>query len=380
MSFTILKRMLKEEWRTQSKLFRGRNLALLPFLILGLTYLGSRGILAFTDSPPTDIGMLIAAFGFFTGLAAGSIGFSSSDAAKNILGNVNFLIFSSRTLPVSKYRLFAAFLVKDLIFYTFIYLLPISIAVLAVSTSLIGYVGYMFGLFLLGISMSFVLANSAEKLPSRASILNYNNIPAPAVTKKSILDVARSSGGLFKLLMSLSVLLGLYWYVINYVPLASYLLANPLTSFAVILGMMSVSIYNWLNTYDGMEEYIYLPLNRDYVVKSKFKALKALNIILLTPILLLAYYWVGGDVYLSLGITYVTAFYTGAVIMYISGLNPNERILDSMTFMKFMLLVNIPVIPLLVLTAFGAEFKVVLGILVFMFVLGKFLEFKVFKK
>ena len=48
--------------------------------------------------------------------------------------------------------------------------------------------------------------------------------------------------------------------------------------------------------------------------------------------------------------------------------------------MKFMLLVNIPVIPLLVLNAFGADLSVILGILTGMFILGKFLEVKVFRK
>ena len=101
----ILERMMKEEWRTQSKLYRGGKLALLPFTILILTYLGARLVTNFSTAPITDLGLLISAFGFFTGLAAGSIGFSSNDAAKNVLGDDNFIIFSSRTLPVRKSRL-----------------------------------------------------------------------------------------------------------------------------------------------------------------------------------------------------------------------------------------------------------------------------------
>ena len=376
MSFTVLKAMLKEEWRTQSEMFKGRNLAALPIVIFSLTFLGSLGLVEYTDSAVGDIGMLISAFGFFTGLAAGSIGFSSSDAAKNILGNVNFLIFSSRTLPVTKFRLFSAFLIKDLIFYTGLYLLPISLAVLLVSTSLLVFVGYMFGLFLAGLALSLVFTNLTSRLPSRSSLLSYSNLPAPGLVKKSILDVSRSTGGLFKIMMSLLVLLGLYWYIINYVPLASYLLANPLTSFAVILGMMSISIYNWLNTYDDIDEYLYLPVDVKFVVKSKFRSFNALSIILLTPILLIAHHMYGGDIYLALAITYITAYYTGSVIMYIAGLNPNERILDSVTFVKFMVLINTPIIPLLVLTAFETDISVIIGILASMFVFGKFLELK----
>ncbi|EHK02295.1 hypothetical protein HRED_04884 [Candidatus Haloredivivus sp. G17] len=138
----------------------------MPIDIKILTYLGARLVTNFSTAPITDLGLLISAFGFFTGLAAGSIGFSSNDAAKNVLGDDNFIIFSSRTLPVRKSRLVLDFIVKDLAFYTGLYLLPVASAATLASTELAIYSAYMMGLFLVGLTLSLIAANSAVKIPS----------------------------------------------------------------------------------------------------------------------------------------------------------------------------------------------------------------------
>lgn len=376
----ILERMIKEEWRTQSKLYKGRNLALLPLTIFVLTYLGSRMITRFSSAPETDIGLLISAFGFFTGLAAGSIGFSSSDAAKNVLGDSNFIIFSSRTLPVRQSKLFASFLVKDLVFYTGLYLLPVSLAAVLISPALAVYAGYMSGLFLLGLSISLIVANMALKLPSTIKVLTYENIPASPVAKKSILDISRSSGGLLKIIMSMGILLGLYGYIVNYVPVASYLLQNPLLSFSVILGMMSVTVYNWLNTYDDYKDYSYLPLDTDSILRSKFQAFKAIIFVLLIPVIIVSYLLYGGQVLLATILAYTTAYYVGAATMYEAGLNPNEKMIDAVTFTKFLLVVNILVMPLLALTSFDVGYKLILSVVLPMIVIGKVMEEKAYLK
>lgn len=370
----ILERMMKEEWRTQSKLYRGGKLALLPFTIFILTYIGARLVTNFSTAPVTDVGLLVTAFGFFTGLAAGSIGFSGNDAAKNVLGDSNFIIFSSRTLPVKKSRLVLDFIVKDLAFYTGLYLLPVAAAAILVSRELAIYSGYMAGLFLVGLALSFLAANSAVKIPSKLKVLTYENIPATPLSRKSVLDVSRSSGGLLKILMSMGILLGLYWYIVNYVPIASYLLSNPLLSFAVILGMMSVTVYNWLNTYDTAEDYLYLPIDDTELLKSKFQAFKAISTVLIVTVLGPSYLLYGGNLLLALAIAYITSFYVGAVTMFESGLNPNEEMINAVTFTKFLLLVNILVVPLLALTSLDFQLNYIIGLLVTMLVAGKIVE------
>ncbi len=370
----ILKRMLKEEWRTQSKLYKGRYLAALPVVIFLLTYFGAQMVTNFSTAPVTDLGLLIMAFGFFTGLAAGSIGFNSNDAAKNVLGDANFLIFSSRTLPIRKSSLVASFLVKDMLFYLGLYLFPVALAVNLVSSEMLIYSVYMGLLFATGLTLSLITASTAVRLPTRESILNYDNVPIPPLARKSVLDVSRSSGGLFKILMSMFVLLGLYWYIVNYVPIASYLLTNPLLSFSVILGMMSVTVYNWLNTYDNESDYTHLPLTESELLKSKFQAFKVIAAITIVPFVLVSYLLYGGNILLALTIALVTAYYVGAVTMYEAGLNPNERMIEGWTFSKFLVMVNIFVIPLLALTSLQTDFLTILGLLIPMLVIGKLIE------
>jgi len=328
----------------------------------------------FSTAPVTDLGLLIMAFGFFTGLAAGSIGFNSNDAAKNVLGDANFLIFSSRTLPIRKSSLVASFLVKDMLFYLGLYLFPVALAVNLVSSEMLIYSVYMGLLFATGLTLSLITASTAVRLPTRESILNYDNVPIPPLARKSVLDVSRSSGGLFKILMSMFVLLGLYWYIVNYVPIASYLLTNPLLSFSVILGMMSVTVYNWLNTYDSESDYTHLPLTESELLKSKFQAFKVIAAITIVPFILVSYLLYGGNILLALTIALVTAYYVGAVTMYEAGLNPNERMIEGWTFSKFLVIVNIFVIPLLALTSLQTDFLTILGLLIPMLVIGKLIE------
>ncbi|EHK01015.1 hypothetical protein HRED_10137 [Candidatus Haloredivivus sp. G17] len=121
--------------------------------------------------------------------------------------------------------------------------------------------------------------------------------------------------------MSIGILLGLYWYIVSYVPIASYLLSNPLLSFAVILGMMSVTVYNWLNTYDSVEDYLHLPIDDTELLKSKFQAFKAISTVLIITILGVSYLMYGGNLLLALAIAYITSFYVGAVTMFESGLD-----------------------------------------------------------
>ena len=370
----ILEKMLKEEWRTQSKLYKGKYLAALPLLIFLLTYLGGRLITNFSAAPVTDIGLLISAFGFFTGLAAGSIGFSGNVALDNVLGDANFLIFSSRTLPVKKTVLIREFIVKDILFYVGLYLGPVALAAGLLSRELILYTGYMAALFIVGLFLSILTANAASNLPSRKSFVGYEDLPLSALSKKSLLDVLRSSGGILKILMSMALLLGLYGYIVNYVPLASYLLQNPLMSFSVITGMMSVTVYNWLNTYDEFEDYGYLPVSKSELLESKFKAFKLVSFLLITAVLFGGYLIFGGNLILALITGLVTAYYVGAVTMYESGLNPNEDMINAWTFTKFLIGVNLLVMPLLVTASFQSDPVLILAILAPMAITGRLAE------
>lgn len=154
--------MLREEWRLHSRLFSGRRFSLFPVFIL-LLVVGASELLVFAGQ---DIGSVIAgmhALAFFFGLNTGSIGFVGRDAIRDLLGDLTLLVFSARTLPLSKRRLFGVFLAKDLVYYSVLFLLPMALGIgpvllaansgafgAAMGTSLLLW-ATLTGMFLLGI-------------------------------------------------------------------------------------------------------------------------------------------------------------------------------------------------------------------------------------
>lgn len=120
--------MLREEWRLHSRLFSGRRFAAFPVFI-ALLVAGATELLVFTGR---DLGLVYAgmhALAFFFGLNTGSIGFVGRDAIRNLLGDLTLLVFSARTLPLSQRRLFGVFLVKDVVYYALLFLLPMAVGV-----------------------------------------------------------------------------------------------------------------------------------------------------------------------------------------------------------------------------------------------------------
>lgn len=117
--------MVREEWRLHSTLFRGSHFALFPVVIALLTA-GTVWLLIFTGTEPGTVFAGLHALTFVFGLHTGSIGFVGNDALQNLLGDVTLLVFSARTLPLSRERLLGIFVVKDVIYYSLLFLVPIS--------------------------------------------------------------------------------------------------------------------------------------------------------------------------------------------------------------------------------------------------------------
>lgn len=118
--------MLREEWRMHSHLFRGSHFAVFPVLIAALTG-GAAWLLVTAGSDPRSVFAGLHVLGFIFGLHTGSIGFVGRDALENLLGELTLLVFAARTLPLSQNRLLSVFVVKDVVYYTLLFLLPISL-------------------------------------------------------------------------------------------------------------------------------------------------------------------------------------------------------------------------------------------------------------
>ena len=341
-----VKRMLKEEWRMHSELFEGSKLVALPVLIGFLTFGGVKLIQRYSETSVFGIGLMISVFGLFSGLASASTVFSRKDASRNVLRKKTFLIYSSRTLPTEKSGLIKSFFVKNLLFYLGLYLVPVAVAAVLADFSLAVYTVYMAGLFVFGQLTGLFLAGRATRISVR-KFLNYYNIRGTPLTKKFFLDIYRSSGGLVKVFISVTALLGLYWYGANYVPIADYLLVRPLLSFSIILGLSSITIYNWLNTYDEPGDYTFLQIDEKEILTQKFRAFKYISIGVVGLFVTLFYLVQGGEFLVGLVLSSSLAYYTGAVGFYFAGLHPNENMVNTRKFMAFMVAINIFVIPLL---------------------------------
>ncbi|WP_225335295.1 hypothetical protein [Halomicrobium urmianum] len=117
--------MLREEWRLHDRLFRGRRFELFPLVVAALVA-GAGALLVATGTTPDAVVAGLHALAFVFGLHTGSIGFVGRDALRNLLGDVTLLVFSARTLPLSRPRVLAVFVVKDVVYYAVLFLLPIA--------------------------------------------------------------------------------------------------------------------------------------------------------------------------------------------------------------------------------------------------------------
>ncbi|MFB6245670.1 MAG: hypothetical protein ABEJ03_04990 [Candidatus Nanohaloarchaea archaeon] len=344
----MIRRMLKEEYRMHSDLYRGRSFATFPLVVASMSLLFSWFVLEYSTLRASSLGTSLQVLGGFLGLAVGSVGFSSRDAMKNVLGPVNFLVYSSRTLPLSERRLLSEFVLKDILYYTVLFLLPAAAGplILAPGAASTGAL-MMAALFLSGMAVSLVATRASVRLPS-ARLLEYGRMPLEGeLSRKSILDVSRSSGGLLKILFSLGILTGFYWFSVLYFPPAASLLNNPLLSFSAAVGLLNLSVYNWLNRFDSLEKYSYLPVDRDTLLRSKKKAHLAVSIPLSALLVVGGHIFHSGNLVLSL----LSAFSTTAFVLFVAseltGLSPNRRLFESGVFLKFLGSTSAVTVPLL---------------------------------
>ena len=198
--------------------------------------------------------------------------------------------------------------------------------------------------------------------------MNYSRLSfLEPVAGKSIVDVFRSSGGFFKIIFSLGVLTFFYWVMVLNFPLAAIFLENPLLSFSVMLGLLNLSVYNWLNRFDSPGTYSYLPLDHFSIAHAKQVSYLVLAVPLSVLIILISYMVYPGNLVLSLLAAVSSTVYGMAVAIRVLGLEPNERLFHADIFLKYMLGIGALTVPLLYLSiiyrpAFLFHFMAVCGL------------------
>lgn len=173
----LFRRMLREELRLHAELFGRRRFLLFPVFLAAVV--GSGVWLVDTTGTPrsTVVGGLFALV-FLFGLQVGTAGLVGRDAMRDVVGDVTLLVFSARTLPVSRRRVLATFLLKDLVYYTVFFLAPVAVGFLPValagglSPAAVPLLGLtLVGTFALGTAASLVLAGVATRSKALALLV-----------------------------------------------------------------------------------------------------------------------------------------------------------------------------------------------------------------
>ncbi len=123
--FDIFKSMIKEEWRMHSNLFGNGGFALFPVFIFLFTFFVSLALPVFREIF-TDAQIAFGMHYFFllVGSMVGAFGLIGREFMNRRFGQASLIAYSSRTLPVSQRLIFANFLLKDIVYYFILYVLP----------------------------------------------------------------------------------------------------------------------------------------------------------------------------------------------------------------------------------------------------------------
>lgn len=408
--------MMKEEWRIQSTVFGGRWFALFPAVIAIFAFLGSLALPLFSDALPYTVIALLAQILFLlAGVMVGSFGLMGREFMNRRFGQASLIAYASRSLPVSEQRIFAAFLVKDTLYYILLYVLPFAVGFAAATPfisldpgcALLAFVSLTLA-FLMGLSavclLSTLYARSVRLLIGAAAVLAVSGIavshsgipvfppyaflldpgPEPLVLSlllilvpaavsvlfvtvdypdrakrfrnsldplaerlrrlgsahfiaKDALDLLRSEGGAGKVVFSFLLPVGLVWVclrvLIRFIPGI-----DPLVVFAVLLGVISATIYNWLTEFDSFSSYTFLPVEVSEVIDGKLKGYSLLSLLPVAVLVFAAATTGGAGTFLpALAAFLSVSAYTLAVTVYLTGLYPNVMLYHAGVFLWYVL-------------------------------------------
>jgi hypothetical protein len=419
--------MVREEWRLHASLFGGRRFAAFPVLVCLLT---ASAVIALTRTG-TSVGATVAglhALVFAFGLHTGTIGLVGRDAMDNMIGEVNLLVFSARTLPVSRRRLLGHFLLKDAVYYSGLFLLPVALAflpavaggefaasqipVLWFSMTVTFVLGLVVTLALLGLSSQGIEGGAVAGLLAVAgggawhlgvdwvALTPYALFAAPSLaavagsaltiavasvvglaafepsssrstrtvepaferwrdrlgddtglTAKTLLDVARSDGGLWKVLFSGGVIFAVCAGLVELAGRITGVAPSTGAVFGALLGLSAFTTYNWVTQYDDAESYLQYPLS----VRALFAAKRRVAVLVGLPTAV-GYFALAvvlldaRPVDMLAGLALLVGFHHHllGLTTYLAGFEPAEFLFDAVLFGVFTVAVGATLVPPLI--------------------------------
>ena len=174
---------------------------------------------------------------------------------------------------------------------------------------------------------------------------------ATGVITKTLLDLARSSGGVMKPFVSVVILFALVAFLVGVVGSITGIDPAPGIFFGGVLGLSAFTTYNWLTQFDSVEEYLIYPVS----VEEVFAAKRFAFVLVGGPTVLLPYVgailWYGAtplDAIVGAVLCCGYGAYYYGLTVYIAGFDPNEFLFDAVRFAAFTLGVAIALVPALV--------------------------------
>ena len=163
----LLKAMFREEFRLQSSYSSRMSTMAFPAILAVMAFIVAISLPLLEDEMSQDrILLAVHSALLLYGLAVGAFSFLGREMMERRWGHATFLLASPQTLPISFKYTFLVFFLKDLLYYVFMTLLPLTIGLLAsipftgfAVSSVVLLFFTMTATFLYAISFSFVMSS-----------------------------------------------------------------------------------------------------------------------------------------------------------------------------------------------------------------------------
>ncbi|MFH1127267.1 MAG: hypothetical protein V1718_04125 [archaeon] len=173
-------------------------------------------------------------------------------------------------------------------------------------------------------------------LPVYGYLFRVTRKYAPFVAK-DLIDMHRTTGGVSKILFTYLIPAAMVWVMMNVFSKYFFVLNNTVMTFAIVVGVISTGIYNWLNQYDSLGNYRILPVPVRSVLVSKVISYTVISSFSSVAILFSVSYAAGklDLLVLNLFLMFSVSFYVLSVLVYVAGLTPNIVLYDARVFVKY---------------------------------------------
>jgi hypothetical protein len=179
---------------------------------------------------------------------------------------------------------------------------------------------------------------------------------------KDALDLSRSEGGIGKIIFSFLFPVLFIWIALS-VLLRFMPTLDILIVFAILLGVISSTIYNWVTEFDLFTAYTFLPVEVSTVIRGKLGSYALLNLVSLV-ILIAAAIGTGESSLLPLALVTLASvsFYAVGVTVYLTGLSPTLLLYNAKVYLPYLALIT-PVILFLLFVSLLGPWYVLVGLI-----------------